>query len=39
MCCVMKPLEEWTFEEAWPISIYFGELDYSSSELCTIEVT
>jgi hypothetical protein len=33
------PLEEWLLFGMWPQSINFGELDYSSSEECTIEVT
>jgi hypothetical protein len=33
------PLERWTLNGMWPQSINFGELDYSSSEECTIEVT
>ena len=32
-------LETWTLHGMWPQSINFGELDYSSSEECTIEVT
>ena len=32
-------LEQWTLNGMWPQSINFGELDYSSSEECTIEVT
>lgn len=32
-------LEEWRLHGMWPQSINFGELDYSSSEECTIEVT
>lgn len=31
-------LEEWTFKKIWPKSINFGELDYSNSDECTIEV-
>lgn len=33
------PLETWTMSDCWPQAINFGELDYSSSEECTIEVT
>ena len=32
-------LEEWVLNDAWPQAINFGELDYSSSEECTIEIT
>ena len=32
-------LETWTLHGMWPQSINFGELDYSSSEECTVEVT
>jgi len=32
-------LEEWTLSHAWPQAINFGELDYSSSEEATVEVT
>ena len=34
-----QALEQWTMEDAWPQAINFGELDYSSSEECTIEIT
>ena len=34
-----KGIEEWTLEDMWPQAINFGELDYSSSEECTIELT
>ena len=34
-----SPLEQWTMGDCWPQSVNFGELDYSSSEECTIEVT
>lgn len=33
------PLEVWTMRDVWPQSINFGELDYSSSEEATIELT
>lgn len=33
------PLEIWTLDDLWPQSINFGELDYSSSEEATIELT
>lgn len=32
-------LEEWSLEDAWPQAVQFGELDFASSEECTIEVT
>lgn len=32
-------IEKWTFYEAWPQSINFGDLDYSSPDECNIEVT
>jgi hypothetical protein len=32
-------LEAWYFQDLWPQAINFGELDYSSSEEVTIEVT
>ena len=32
-------LERWSMGDAWPQAVNFGELDYSSSEECTIEVT
>lgn len=32
-------LETWTMKGIFPISINFGDLDFSSSEECTIEVT
>lgn len=32
-------LEQWTLKDLWPQAINFGELDYSSSEECNIEVT
>ena len=34
-----SPLEQWTLGDCWPQSVNFGELDYSSSEECTVEVT
>ena len=33
------PLEQWVLKDCWPQAVNFGELDYSSSEECTIEVT
>lgn len=32
-------LETWTLNNMWPTGIDFGELDYSSSEECTIALT
>lgn len=32
-------LEQWALGDCWPQSVNFGELDYGSSEECTIEVT
>lgn len=32
-------LEEWTLKNCWPTQINFGELDHSSSEECTLEIT
>lgn len=32
-------METWTLENCWPQAINFGELDYSSSEEATIELT
>lgn len=32
-------LEQWVLSHAWPQAINFGELDYSSSEEATVEVT
>jgi hypothetical protein len=34
-----NPLEEWRMKDCWPQAINFGDLDYSQSEECTIEVT
>lgn len=34
-----KPLEQWALGDMWPQAANFGELDYSSSEECTIELT
>lgn len=33
------PLEQWTLSDLWPSAVNFGELDYSSSEESTIELT
>lgn len=32
-------VEEWTFEHIWPQNTEFGELDMSSSEVLTVDVT
>jgi len=32
-------IEKWKFENAWPQNIEFGELDMSSSEVMTIDLT
>jgi phage tail-like protein len=32
-------IEKWTFENVWPQTIEFGDLDMGSSEVVTIEVT
>lgn len=32
-------METWTLGDAWPQAINFGDLDYSSSEEATIEIT
>lgn len=34
-----EPLEQWTLSKIYPSSVNFGELDYSSSDAATIEVT
>ena len=34
-----EPLEEWILRDMWPTAMNFGELDYSSSEEVTIELT
>lgn len=31
-----EPIDEFTYLDAWPTSINFGDLDYSSNEECTI---
>jgi hypothetical protein len=33
------PIEGWKLRHAWPTAINFGELDMSSSEECTVELT
>lgn len=32
-------METWEMKDVWPTAINFGDLDYSSSEECTIELT
>jgi len=32
-------LETWTMKGMWPTAINFGDLDYSNSEECTVELT
>ena len=32
-------LEAWGMGDAWPTAVNFGELDYATSEECTVEVT
>lgn len=34
-----EPVEEWILRDMWPTAMNFGELDYSSSEEVTIELT
>ncbi len=34
-----QAMEQWVLRGMWPQSINFGELDYASSEECTIELT
>jgi hypothetical protein len=34
-----EPIESWTMKSAWPKSIDFGELDYSSSDVCEVKMT
>jgi hypothetical protein len=34
-----EPVEEWTLDDVWPTAINWGDLDYSNSEECTIELT
>lgn len=33
------PVEQWVLKGAWPSSIQWGELDHSSSEMTTLELT
>jgi len=32
-------METWTFDDAWPQAVNFGDLDYSSSDIANIELT
>jgi hypothetical protein len=32
-------LEEWVFENAWPESVEFGDLDYANSEVVTADIS
>ena len=32
-------METWTMKDVWPTAINFGDLDYASSDECTIELT
>ena len=32
-------LEQWCLNDSWPQAVNFGELDYSQSEECTIDIT
>lgn len=32
-------MEEWSMGDLWPTAINFGDLDYASSDECTIELT
>lgn len=34
-----KAIEQWTIYDCWPQSVNFGDLDYSSSDECNIELT
>jgi hypothetical protein len=36
---VGNEMENWVLKDVWPTHMNFGELDYSSSDLCTVEVT
>jgi len=33
------PLENWILQDCWPTTINWGELDYTNSEECNIELT
>jgi len=32
-------MEKWSLRHLWPQSVNFGELDYASSDICTVELT
>lgn len=34
-----NPLERWVLHDCWPQTVNFGDLDYGSSELATIDLT
>lgn len=34
-----RDIERWSFKDVWPNSINFGDLDYSVSDECNIELT
>ncbi len=34
-----KGMEQWIMKDAWPQAVNFGDLDYSSSEEVTVEIT
>jgi len=34
-----ESLEQWTLKDCWPESVDFGSVDYSESEIATIEIT
>jgi len=34
-----NPIEAWQFADLWPTSIKFGDLDYSSNDVVTIELS
>lgn len=34
-----NPMEEWIFQDLWPTSINFGDLDYQSQDICEIALT
>lgn len=34
-----QPLEKWVLGNVWPTSVKFGELDYSSSDICEVSLT
>jgi len=37
--CCGKPIEFWILGSVWPQSVNFGDLDYASAELCTVDLT